>query len=371
MKLRSILLFHLPFLIICLVAFFLRFHRISILTTFGRDQGIDFLTVKEMIVDHKLTLLGINVSIADFLRQNFDAEKDAHFINSIKRMVEGYDAADPEDISTFTLRDEWLMKPSIAEIVGDNRIKEGYGGLLNFLEQECKKNGVEIKLDSQVKTIEHKNQSVSVVTMSGEIFTANKIVVTVPLPVIKDIAFVPEIKDTLAMVNRIGFGSAIKLLLKFKTRWWEYALETDLSKMSFMLCNEEFMTWWTQYPEIEPVLVGWMAGPSVKKFKETSPNELLDIALVNLSSVFKIDKNKLKEDIVHAEVINWEHDQFSKGAYSYTTYKTKDAYEKLREPINDTVFFAGEALYTGEITATVEGALGSGLETVHKILGRQ
>ena len=55
-----------PLLLISVIALFLRAYRIDILTTFGRDQGIDFLVVRDMIINHKLTLIGIKTSVADF-----------------------------------------------------------------------------------------------------------------------------------------------------------------------------------------------------------------------------------------------------------------------------------------------------------------
>lgn len=57
---------YLPFLIIFLLALFLRSYRLSTLTTFGRDQGIDFQTIKQMIDERKPTLIGIQVSLAEF-----------------------------------------------------------------------------------------------------------------------------------------------------------------------------------------------------------------------------------------------------------------------------------------------------------------
>lgn len=59
---------HYFFLLILLVALILRIYRLDYLTTFGRDQGIDFLSIRDMIINHKLTLIGIKVSIADFFQ---------------------------------------------------------------------------------------------------------------------------------------------------------------------------------------------------------------------------------------------------------------------------------------------------------------
>ncbi len=196
-------------------------------------------------------------------------------------------------------------------------------------------------------------------------------IVTVPLPVLKDIKFNPEFQEKLELASKIGFGNATKLIIKFKTRWWDKILDKDLSKMMFMLCNEKFLTWWTQYPEINPVLVGWMAGPEAKKQENASDEELLDMALESLINVFKIDRELLKKEIVSYKAVNWQKDPFTKGSYSYTTAYTKDAYKLLAEPIADSIFFAGEALFSGITTATVEGALGSGLETAQRILNKK
>lgn len=54
------------FLLILLLALFLRIYRLDELTTFGGDQGQDFLVVKDMVINHKWTLLGIQTSIGTF-----------------------------------------------------------------------------------------------------------------------------------------------------------------------------------------------------------------------------------------------------------------------------------------------------------------
>jgi monoamine oxidase len=317
----------------------------------------------------KLEALTEDVSIWDFLEQNFNEDKNKHFKNSILKMVEGYDAADPKKISTFTLRHEWLAHPRMTQIMDDHRIKEGYGALVNFLEKECKKSGTTFHLSSIVKKIKLDEQGVSVFTEDEE-FKAQKVIVTIPLPLLKEIDFGPELKEKIALADKIGFGNALKVLIKFKTRWWEHATENDLTKMSFLLGNEKFLTWWTQYPEINTVLTGWMAGPEAANHKNATHEELLDTALTSLSRMFGIDKNKIADEVVSSKSVNWPGEPFSKGAYSYTMVETKDAYEKLVESVQNKLFFAGEALYSGEITATVEGALGSGKETAERILNK-
>ncbi len=51
---------------IFLLAISLRLYKITTLTTFGEDQGQDFLTVRDMVLFHKWTLLGIKTSAYSF-----------------------------------------------------------------------------------------------------------------------------------------------------------------------------------------------------------------------------------------------------------------------------------------------------------------
>ena len=55
-------------ILILALAFFLRIYRIDELTTFGGDQGQDFLVVKNMVLYHKWTLLGIKTSGYSFFQ---------------------------------------------------------------------------------------------------------------------------------------------------------------------------------------------------------------------------------------------------------------------------------------------------------------
>ena len=59
---------HYLFFLILALALFLRVYRLEYLTTFGGDQGQDFLVVRDMVLFHKWTLLGIKTSIAPFFQ---------------------------------------------------------------------------------------------------------------------------------------------------------------------------------------------------------------------------------------------------------------------------------------------------------------
>jgi monoamine oxidase len=322
-----------------------------------------FLEDHEILIE-RLKTLTTDVSIADFLETHFGERQHEGLRNSVYKMIEGYDAADSRRISAITWRDTGFGK----EYHGDGWIKEGYGALIDFLKKECEKLEVLILLDTPVVSVASMEDKVVLKTADGNTLEASQVVLTVPLPTLRNISFIPDINDRLDLLSKIGYGSVIKLLIKFKSQWWKHATANDLSKLTFALSNDDFLAWWTQYPTETNVLIGWMAGPKAEENKDLSDTELLDRGLAALTHIFGMDESSLRTEIETWKVINWAKDPFALGAYSYNAMDAGDAIQRLGEPIDNKIFFAGEAFYYGKEIATVEGALGSGKNVAMKIL---
>ena len=64
---------------------------------------------------------------------------------------------------------------------------------------------------------------------------------------------------------------------------------------------------------------------------------------------------------------DWQADPYSRGGYSYVRVGGAGARERLGEPLEDTLFFAGEATDADE-AGTVAGALRSGQRAARRIL---
>jgi monoamine oxidase len=318
---------------------------------------------RRKVLKENLDSLDKDIPIAEFIKNNFSDEEYASLRPWISRMVEGFDAADPEDISTFSLRDEWLGQHEWEQ----GRVKEGYGAVLDFFESELKKNSVQIVFNTKVEIIECNEPSV-VIRAGKAQYEAEKVIVTVPLPVIKNIQFNPPLPDKVRATSDIGFGQVIKVLLKFKNQWWAHSSGKDLSKLVFLFSDQPVPVWWTQYPSNNPVLTGWIAGPQSVQMKNKPSNKILDTAINSLSNIFGINRSKIDKDLEFSQVINWPVDEFTLGAYSYSKVGSEKAYANLRKPVDGKIFFAGEALFDEKETATVEGALASGRKVAMEIL---
>ena len=79
----------------------------------------------------------------------------------------------------------------------------------------------------------------------------------------------------------------------------------------------------------------------------------------------------LQENSEFAAVFNWDKMPLSAGGYSYDTLNSSKAREVLNTPLFKSIFFAGEALYSGDHPGTVEAALVSGKNAVVQILNSE
>ena len=66
---------------------------------------------------------------------------------------------------------------------------------------------------------------------------------------------------------------------------------------------------------------------------------------------------------------DWSRDPLSFGAYTWVPAGAADASAKISEPVEQTLFFAGEHTDTTGHWGTVHGALRSGLRAAANLLG--
>jgi monoamine oxidase len=305
-----------------------------------------------------------DLPIAEFIETHFADRRYDEMRRSITRTVEGYDAADPRRASTVALRDEWLARDDGPH----GRLAKGYGALIAYLASECRKHGAALHLGAAVTAIDEARGGVAVRCRHGATFEADAAILTVPPPVLSEIALPAAARECVKATADIGFGNVVKFLFRFATRWWADHGGRDLGDLSFLLSDATVPTWWTQYPDGYPVLTGWLAGPKADRVSSLAEPELINMGLASLGEIFDLPPGRIRRDLVAARAINWGNDPFARGAYSYATPRTREARSVLRKPNGGGIFFSGEALYAGPDMGTVEAALASGQETGQTIL---
>jgi monoamine oxidase len=305
-----------------------------------------------------------DLPIAEFLETRFAGRQYDELRRAVTRTVEGYDAADPWRASTLALRDEWMARDD-----GEHgRIAQGYGELIAYLASECRRHGAAFQLGAAVTAIDEARGGIAVRCYHGATFEADAAILTVPPPLLSDIALPSAARERAAATADIGFGNVVKILFRFATKWWANHGGRDLADLSFLLSDATVPTWWTQHPAGYPVLTGWLAGPKADRVSSFAEGELIEMGLASLGQIFDLPVDRIRRDLIAARAINWGNDPFARGAYSYATPRTREAQSMLRKSNGDKIFFSGEALYAGPDMGTVEAALANGEETAQTIL---
>jgi monoamine oxidase len=304
----------------------------------------------------------VDLPIAEFLATKFGAPRYDELRRRITRTVEGYDAADPDCASTLALREEWSAPEG-----QHGRIAEGYGALIDYLAADCRKHGGEIRFGAEVTAIEESTAGLAVRCRDGAAMAADAAILSVPLPLLAEIALPDAARERAAAAADIGYGNVVKMLLRFRTQWWAAWRNHDLSDLSFLLSDATVPTWWTQRPAAHPVLTGWYAGPKADRVSSLSEAELVEMGLASLAEIFALPVERLRSELVAARAINWRNDRFARGAYSYATPGTRAAQRALTRP-DGPIFFSGEALHAGPDIGTVEAAFAIGRDTAQAVL---
>jgi monoamine oxidase len=333
----------------------------------------DFMGEGDLLTK-KLRGLKKDITVAAFLETHFNGDDHRGLKETVKGFVEGYDAADINRASTFALRKEWQEISEGAQY----RVDRGYVSMIRYLENECRNNGCFISLSSIVKEINWQSGGAEVTTGNHQRYTAKKIIITVPIGVlcadskaVAAINFLPSLTDKENSFKALGYGGVIKILLLFTHVFWKELQSADgknLKDMGWIFSGESIPTWWSQAPGQGALLTGWLAGPKAQAFKDSDDATILHEAMESLCKIFKISSFELAKMLADSKVVNWIADPFSLGAYSYTTPESREAAKQVSISVKNTVFFAGEALYDGPETGTVEAALANGLQVAELVL---
>lgn len=296
-----------------------------------------------------------------------------------RTLVEGFDAADAERVSTWEILDEWSGNGGAD--APTFRSVQGYGALIEAIAQTLDLTRVRLQLSSIVREIRWKRGAVDVIgTRFGAPFrvSASQAIVALPLGVLQlrsdepgGVRFVPSLKRKERALTQLASGPVIKVVLRFHAPFWE---KLDRGRYRdgtfFQNAHAAFPTFWTSLPLRTSVLVGWAGGPNATRLAGLSSEEILPIALESLESIFG-KRARCRDQLQSVYLHDWQTDRFACGAYSYVTACGQGAREALAAPLQDTLFFAGEALDTKGEAGTVAGALQSGMRAAQQaIVGR-
>jgi monoamine oxidase len=291
----------------------------------------------------------------------------------MERLVEGFDAADPAQASAHAIAQEWCGAASLRN--SQARPSSGYERLLGALARALPLDRVRVDLQTVVHEIEWGERGVIVrAERFGQRceYRARMAIVTLPIGVLASgtVQFIPPLPaEKQRAISSIAMGPVVKIALRFGTRFWADLQHGRFADAAFFSNFEgAFATFWTSYPIVSPLIVGWAGGPRARRFTERSEAEIVSLAIDEIAAMFSIPRARVLDHLEAAYVHDWQRDPYALGAYSYLKTGGVGAREALATPVNGTLFFAGEAAAGISEAGTVAGALISGATASEKAL---
>jgi monoamine oxidase len=287
-------------------------------------------------------------------------------VKAARLFVEGFDAADPAIASARGIADEWSSGVDFTSA----RPLGGYRPMFDRLLADCDALGVERRLSTVVHRISWKRGNVGVETLDAaakaQSYNARAVIITLPIGVLRAgdesaVAFHPGLPlAKREAIDAIEMGHAVKVTLRFRSAFWEQLRGGRYREAGFFRgAGQPFMAYWTQMPVHVPLITAWAGGPRAIALSEISRADLIERALEGFGAVFK-EASLAHEEFESGSVHDWSRDPFARGAYSYLAVNGGDARLRLAAPVDDTLFFAGEATANNGQGGTVNGALETG-----------
>ncbi|HEY9154558.1 MAG TPA: NAD(P)/FAD-dependent oxidoreductase [Opitutaceae bacterium] len=295
-----------------------------------------------------------------------------------REFVQNFDAGPADLMSAQVLRD---TEGGTAD--SQSMVKNGYDRIPEVLVREAAEAGAEIRLGARATAIDWTPGRAVVHAMTGRadhLFQARAVIITLPLGVLKApegavgaVRFTPPLKEKSALWQGLPFGDVVRLTLRFddslwSERWMPEKLRANEGRdFGFLhLAGAPFPVWWSLAPD--PVLVAWAGGPAAKALVGKGQSELAEIALQTLASALEQPFDSIWPALRHTFWHDWSSDAYSRGGYSFTVAGLEDAPRRLAEPVENTLFFAGEATADSAELGTVGGALDSGVRAAGEAL---
>jgi len=210
------------------------------------------------------------------------------------------------------------------------RVLEGYGAAIAAYGA-----GLPVRLSCPVSVIDHTGPAIALETTQGRL-SAKAVIVTAPPPLIaaETIVFRPALPQKIDAATVLPLGLADKLVMMIDA--------PDLPA-SGHLFGDPHKTATGSYhlrPFGQPLIEGFFGGRLAQELESSGAGAFFEFARGELGALFG---GGFAARLAPLSETAWASDPWSRGAYSHALPGHADARGKLAAPVDDRIFFAGEA----------------------------
>lgn len=287
---------------------------------------------------HYLTRLGFTKAQLQYARRSFvNATGDS--IHSISA------AAALEDMRRSTYGDQ------------DWRILSGYDTLIQYLAI-----GLDIRQKAVVTGVTWNNEGVTVSVLDGRTFTGENVIITLPTAVLGGVEFDPPLPENkIVAIRDLAMGPGMKIVYIFEQPVLPDGIGALYSKHNPPM-------WWSptfgQPHAKQHAITAFATGDWARQLLQLGDEGLIRRGLATLRK----ELGETIPDPVAVHLQNWTDDPFAGGVYSVVSPGALSCRANLAAPLDNRLYWAGEATALNGNAATVHGAYLSGQRAAQEVM---
>ena len=234
------------------------------------------------------------------------------------------------------------------------RLPRGYGALVQHTAE-----ALPMRLETPVRRIDRTGSPLRLETPAGEVL-ARAVIVCVPTTVLAEerLAFDPPIPEVLAAADALPLGHVDKCFLALA--------EPDAFPVERMVSGRTDTAdtgAYTLRPFGRPMIEGFFGGDLASALEAEGDGAFSAFAIDELAALFGTDLRRRLRPLAESR---WARDPYIRGAYSHARPGHSGARAVLRRPVEERIFFAGEAC-SPHAFSTAHGAYKTGVETANSL----
>jgi monoamine oxidase len=234
-------------------------------------------------------------------------------------------------------------------------VVEGYGAAI-----AAYGDGLRVEFECPVTRIDRSNKRLRIETAKGAI-SADQAIVTLPTTVLAAMEefFAPALPDKIEAARNLPLGLDDKLFIALD-RPEEFEKESRL----FGVKNDSRTAAYHIRPFGRPMIEAFFGGSNARELERAGEGAFFDFAVGQLTGQFG---NNFAKRIRPLCVHRWGADPFARGAYSYAVPGKVDCRAVLAAPVDNRLFFAGEAC-SKDSYSTAHGAFFTGIAAAKRAI---
>jgi monoamine oxidase len=235
------------------------------------------------------------------------------------------------------------------------RVVNGYGALI-----EAAAGGLDVVRACPATLIDHSGPRLRIETARGTT-TARAAVVTVSSNLIAAEAprFTPALPDKLAAAAALPLGLADKVFLRV-----EKPEDLPVQTRLFGAVDRVDTGSYHLRPFGAPMIEGYFGGDCARALEQEGDGAFARFAIEQIGALLGSDVRKRLRPIAASA---WDRDPFARGSYSYARVGCADQRAVLAAPVDDRLFFAGEACSLNDFS-TAHGAWRTGVAAAEGVV---